>query len=190
MYSKTEQLKHNKPPKVKKKKCKYCKSYFEVKRPLQVVCEDVNCAIEYGKIVKAKKHRQNLKAFNNNDKTILRAKAQSLANKYGRLRDLKSGRITCVTCNKTANKWDGGHCFPTSIYPSIRYYTPQIGMQCINCNQYNGGRPLEYEAYLRIKLGDEKVDWLKSQHRASRKYSVEYLQKLIKVFTKKIKKLT
>ena len=181
--------------KPKKKKCKNCLSFFIPDRLMQTTCS-FECAIEYSNKPKVQKkyitdkHRELKKEFKENDKTLLRVKIQRLANKYGRMMDYQRWlREGCITCGIKTGKVDGGHFLPTSTYPSIRYYSKQIKCQCINCNQYNGGKTVEYEAKMRLMYGDDFVNNLKNEHRNSRKYSVEYMQKYIRVINKRVKKL-
>jgi hypothetical protein len=115
--------------------------------------------------------------------------AQKLVNRYARLRDFKENGLRCVTCSSTTGKRDGGHFLPTSGYSAIRYNTNQIHQQCVNCNQYNGGRPKEYRVFMIKKYGLEYVENLESSRNKTRSYSVEYYQKLIRVVRKKIKKI-
>ena len=181
--------------KPKEKKCKNCLKQFTPDRPMQSCC-GFECSIEWSSKPKVQKkyivdkQRELKKEFKENDKTLLRVKIQRLANKYGRMMDyqrwLKEG---CITCGIKTGKVDGGHFLPTSTYPSIRYYSKQIKCQCINCNQYNGGKTVEYEAKMRLMYGDDFVNNLKNEHRNSRKYSVEYMQKYIRVINKRVKKL-
>ena len=174
----------------KTKKCKYCKERFEYMNSFQPFCFKDECILQHNQKTKEKKSKELKKEFRENDKSLLRVKIQRLANKYGRMMDyqrwLKEG---CITCGIKTGKVDGGHFLPTSTYPSIRYYSKQIKCQCINCNQYNGGKTVEYEAKMRLMYGDDFVNNLKNEYRNSRKYSVEYMQKYIRVINKRVKKL-
>ena len=176
--------------KPKEKKCRYCKNKFIPFNSFQSFCFKEECIKQHNKQEREKKDRKAKKEFKENDKTLLRVKIQRLANKYGRMMDyqrwLKEG---CITCGIKTGKVDGGHFLPTSTYPSIRYYSKQIKCQCINCNQYNNGKPLEYEAKMRLMYGNDFVDNLLKEHRVSKNYNVEYMQKYIRVINKRVKKL-
>lgn len=159
-------------------------------------CEKMKCRQDYAmkhlsNKVKEKKTqaRRELRAFNESDKTVLKQLAQMLVNKYARLRDYLENGLRCVTCNSITGKRDGGHFLPTSGYSSIRYNTNQIHQQCVNCNQYNGGRYKEYRVFMIDKYSLEYVENLEAQKGVIRGYSVEYYQRLIKVVRKKINKL-
>ena len=173
------------------RKCKHCKTKFKPISSFMAYClQNDECITESNKQFKAKKSRELKKEFKENDKTLLRRKIQALANKYGRLMDYQRWtKEGCITCRSKSGKVDGGHFLPTSTYPSIRYYAKQIKCQCINCNQYNGGKPIEYEAKMRSLYGNDFVDKLKQEHRKSSSYSVEYMKKYIMVIGKRVKKL-
>lgn len=175
---------------LKQKKCRYCKEYFTPFNSLQPFCFKTECIQEHNKVTREKKARKVKKEFKERDKSLLRKKIQSVANKYGRLMDyqryLQEG---CITCGKIGGKVDGGHFLPTSTYPSIRYFSKQIKCQCIRCNQYSGGMPLEYEAKMRLMYGNDLVDSLKNEHRKSATYSIEYMKKYIRIISKRNKKL-
>lgn len=180
---------------VKQKKCKNinCGIMFTPERPMQTTCCPFPCAIEYSKQLQAKKQgsekRKAKKEFNENDRVLLRAKAQRLANKYARLRDQYENGYRCCTCGITKGKMDGGHFLPTSSYSAIRYNTNQIHQQCVGCNQFRHGMPKEYRTFMIEKYGDKYVEKLESLKGITRGYSTQYLQKLIKVLLKKTKRV-
>lgn len=188
--SKEQQLFKQKKP--TKKRCKLCKKLFVPSREMQPCCSyaheleyvsnNIDLLVESGKKLRNKEKKKA------KQEATLDKRVQDLAQRYGRLRELSRGNDFCVTCGSKANKYDGGHCFPKSTYTAIRYYTLQINPQCVNCNRYNGGRPLEYEKYMRKRFGDEKYEWLSSQRRVTRKYTKEYKEKYLRVMGKRIKR--
>lgn len=178
---------------MKNKKCKNCLKMFTPERAMQSCCS-FECSIEWAKKPKAQKQykmekkKELIEKYP--DKSLLRKKIQSLANKYGRLMDYQRYLLEgCITCGSKNGKIDGGHFLPTSTYPTIRYFSKQIKCQCVRCNQYGGGMPLQYENKMRILYGDNFVNNLKQEHRKSANYSIEYMKKYIRVISKRIKKL-
>lgn len=198
MFTKEQQLKKNKKP--KQKRCKECKKLFTPERELQPCCS-YDCNIKHlesnlkglvnqGKTNRKKEARKQKSELDNNDKSMLRRKVQAVANRYGKLMDYPRWKEEgCITCGIKTGKVDGGHFLPTSKYPSIRYFAKQIKGQCIRCNQYNNGMPLEYDSKMRELYGNNFVDKLRENHRKSANYSVEYMQKYIRIIGKRIKKL-
>ena len=188
-YTKADQLKRNKKP--TRKRCKECKTLFVPTRGMQPCCsykcETLHIDNNLNSLIADGKKNRIKDAKKEKSKTTLKKRVQDLSQKYGRLREKSRGNILCVTCG-SANSKDGGHFLKKSNYPSIRYYTLQINPQCVTCNQYGDGMPVEYEEYMRVRFGDEKVNWLKSQLRVSRKYSTEYLERYLKIMGKRIKR--
>lgn len=175
---------------VKEKKCKVCRQIYAPTRPLQKVCS-MQCAIELANNTKdrlqATKTRQDRRKAKERLKTRadwLR-EAQALVNKYVRLRDKDQG---CISCNKPPNwhgQWHASHFRPT-VQSAVRFNLWNIHKACSVCNNWKSGNLSSYEPAIRLKIGDEKVEWLKSQTQPHT-YSVEYLAKLKKIFAKKIK---
>jgi hypothetical protein len=177
---------------VRKKTCKVCKKKFGPDRLMQTTCS-FECAVEYARMQEQKRKKkatvERKREHRQNDRVWLRAEAQRLANKWGRLADeLKHGR-RCITCGSTTGKMDGGHAFPTSSYGSIRYYTTQINQQCYQCNRIHSGRYGEYRLILREIYGDEFVDYLEANRGVIRKYSTEWYQRFIVIARKRIRQL-
>lgn len=177
---------------MKTKKCKVCKEQFHPERQLQQVCSAL-CASEYGRRHLAKKKlevkkiaRKELKQFNDSDVKGRTKVAKQVVQEYARLRDINE---PCISCRKpTAKQWDGGHFMNAEFYSKVRFNTWNIHKQCSHCNDFSASNALEYEKHLIIKIGKEKVEWLKQQ-KGVQKYTAEYLNKLIRIFRKKIRKM-
>ena len=109
--------------------------------------------------------------------------AQAVVNRYVRLRDTHLG---CCSCDKPSTwdgQWHASHFRSVGAAPSVRFNLWNIHKSCSVCNNWLSGNLSEYEPRLRIKIGNEKVDFLRSSNSASG-YEVEYLQRLIRVFKK------
>lgn len=193
MYTKQYQLHKKKPvvEKVKKprrKKCKNkaCGKYFEPMRDFQKCCCPM-CAIDFATDPKNKKTNitQRKREFKLNDKTYLLKLAQKEVNTYIRVRDAASNCISCgyIFGNRQAH---ASHYKPVGANQHLRFYTLNIHKSCSICNTHLSGNLREYRPKLIDKIGLEKVEAIESNHDV-KKYSVEYLQRLIKVVRKKIK---
>lgn len=159
--------------KTKRRRCKECKQWF-VPYGMAVVCS-FECAVAYGKKTAAKaearkakevkaKERNQKADFRLKDTKWLKAKAQEHCNRYIRLRDEKCG---CISCGTMADiKYDAGHFIPAGRCIPLRYNELNIHKQCTRCNTRLSGNLTAYEAALRIKLGNEVVEWLKEIGRA------------------------
>ena len=172
---------------MKSKKCKNCKKIFVPERQMQSCCS-FECSIEWAKKLqqksKEKKANKIKKDFKANDKSELLKLAQMIVNKYIRLRDLNK---PCCTCGHLEGRqFHAGHFENVGGKGQLRFYTLNIHKQCSICNNWKSGNLAEYERFMINKYGIDFVEKLKSNNQRAN-YSVEYLQRLIKVFRKKIK---
>ena len=171
----------------KRKRCKCCRKMFTPTRPMQTVCS-FECSIEHSKKPKVQKAYQleakKELAKKHPDKSKLLKQAQTLVNRYVRLRDKNK---PCISCGHKGNRQiHGGHFRPAGQVPQLRFYTLNIFAQCSICNNYKSGNLNEYRESLINRFGIEFVESLESNHE-TKKYSPEYLERLKEVFSKKIK---
>lgn len=194
MLTKKQQLNHNKKPKRKRCKNKDCNKLFTPQREMQPCCcyscemnyalKNVDKLVEDGKKLRKKDNAKKKQEVKKDDKGGLKETAQKTVNKYIRLRDELE---PCISCGKyEALQWDAGHFKNVHGHPQIRFYTLNIWKQCSYCNDQLRSNPAEYERSLIKKLGLKKVEEIK-QNISVKKYSVEYLKRLTKVFRKKIR---
>lgn len=172
----------------KPKTCKQCGSLFTPARPLQRVCSPI-CASRLVKEAK-KQERESVKVRKEaiKSKADWAREAQSVVNKYVRLRDAHLG---CVSCDKPANwqgQWHGSHFRSVGAATAVRFNLWNIHKACSVCNNWKSGNLSEYEPRLMEKIGSDKVDWLRTQNQLVR-YDVPYLKRLKKIFTKKVKRM-
>jgi len=114
--------------------------------------------------------------------------AQSVVNRYARLRDAHLG---CASCDRPANwngQWHGSHFRSVGAASAVRFNLWNIHKACSICNNWKSGNLSDYEPRLRARIGDAKVDWLRTQNQRA-DYPVEYLKRLKRVFTKKCNRL-
>jgi len=192
MITKKQQLYKVKKP--KRKKCKECKQLFTPTRDLQPCCgydcevkhidNNLKGLVSHGEDMREKENKKKKKEFKDNDKKTLLIRAKESVNEYIRLRDKGN---TCISCGHTGNrKINAGHFRPAGANQQLRFYTLNIFLQCEQCNSYLAANLIPYRINLISKLGLEKVEEIEANH-TTKKYTVEYLQKLIRVFRKKIK---
>ena len=159
-----------------KRKCKSCGNSI---RDYVVVNNSAFCSIEvavkYGyenrnKGAKIVHKEQKKKDAVRKKKLITRSqwfdKKQKLVNQY--VREVKEADQPCCTCNQFKDSYDCGH------YKAVgrggadrrRFTLMNLHRQCRHCNSFNGGKPVEYRAYLIERYGIDKVLWLEdeSQH--------------------------
>ena len=177
--------------KAKRRKCGGCKQSFDVER-LTFVGLDAFCSADCGtviaikrystaKLVKEKEQRTHdrvRKAELNRTVKHWRPRAQDVFNKFIRLRD--SG-LPCISCNESAKAvesdrlrlgghWDAGHFRSRGAMPELRFNEDNVHKQCKNCNgaEKNAKKrdtvAKSYQYYLRLRIGDERVDFLLGPH--------------------------
>ena len=180
---------------IKPKTCRICKAKYTPRASTQVVCSP-QCAIELVKRksiakertekrlerVKTKKAIDSIKTL-----TELANEAQFYVNKYVRLRDEKQGCISCDKDRYWHGQWHASHLKSRGANSALRFHLWNIHKACSVCNNYLSGNVAEFERRLRVRIGDDKVDYLNS-HERSIVYDRDYLIRLKKVFIKMCKR--
>lgn len=189
------QAKQHKP-----KKCKSCGAVFVPQRSMQQACT-VPCAIALAAKQKAQKEAR---AKRDERKSLAERKAklktrrewiaecQAVVNKVARLRDILAGH-GCISCGarpeaRFGGAMDAGHFRSVGSAAHMRFFLPQIRLQCVKCNRYLGSNAVEYRKGLIERIGIERVEEIESMQWTA-KFSVEYLQRLKKVMQKKARRL-
>lgn len=173
---------------LKQKKCKNCLQYFVPEREMQPVCS-FECAIEWSKKPKAQKaykmekKKELIEKYPDKSKWL--ANAQTVVNAYVRLRDKNK---PCISCGYVGDsrKWNAGHFRPQGGNQQLRFNLLNLHKQCEQCNSYKSGNLVPYRENLIKKIGLDRVEQIEANQERGN-YTVEYLQRLIKVFRKKIK---
>jgi hypothetical protein len=191
--TKLAQLKKVHKPKRKRCKLKSCNKLFVPGRAMQPCCSfahefeyatsNIDELVKDGAKLREKEIKEKKKAFKINDTKNLIEIAQNTVNKYIKLRDKNEPCISCKTFNA---KWDSGHYESVGGNKQLRFNTLNIHKQCYYCNCHLSANLQPYRINLINKIGLEKVERLEQDH-SIKKYDVEYLTKLIKIFRKKIK---
>lgn len=185
---------------IKPRKCRQCKAVFTPARSLQSVCSPA-CAAEHAKKLAAQKAAR---ANRDERKSIAERKAklktrsdwkkeaQDAVNKVARFRDILAGR-GCISCGarpdwRFGGSVDAGHYRSVGSAPHLRYYLPNIHLQCKRCNRDLGSNTVEYRKGLVQRVTINRVEEIESMQWTA-KWSVEYLQRLKKVMNKKARRL-
>lgn len=167
---------------------------------MQAVC-GVACAITVAVAKKEKEQRKEAQAERRADKAKRERlktrsewmkEAQAAVNRYCRLRDIKAGR-GCITCGAPfrgtfGGAFDAGHMISRGSAPQLKFRTDNIALQCVKDNRYLGGLALDFRRAMIERIGLEKVEALESMQGPA-KFTVEYLQRIKRIFTKKAHRL-
>lgn len=151
-------------------------------------CCSFECSIEWAKKPKAQKaykmekKKELIEKYPDKSKWL--ANAQTVVNTYVRLRDLNK---PCCSCGHFGDRqFHAGHYQNVGGHQQLRFYTLNIHKQCSICNNWRSSNNEQYRPFMINKYGLEFVESLESNQERGN-YTVEYLQRLIKVFRKKIK---
>jgi hypothetical protein len=110
--------------------------------------------------------------------------AQTAFNAYIRLRDDDK---PCISCGRYhQGQYHAGHYRTTAAAPQIRFNTYNVHKQCSVCNNHKSGNIVEYRINLIGRIGQDRLEELEN-NQASRPYSIEYLQRLKRIFQKKVR---
>lgn len=169
----------------KYRKCRYCGEKKVPYGSLQPFCFSNECIKAHNEATRKKKAKKDIQKSRSQDKSIQLKKAQEVINQYVRLRDQNKSCISCGTTNQTI-QYHAGHFKPIGVNQQLRFNLLNIHKQCSRCNNYLSGNLVPYRENLIEKIGIERVEALESD-KSTRKYDIEYLHRLIKVFRKKIR---
>jgi hypothetical protein len=189
-----------KPPRSKKCRNRDCGKTFVPLRSMQCVCSPT-CALALA----AKQRTQKEARAKRDERVSLRERraklktrqewineARDAVNKVVRLRDILAGH-GCISCGarpqfRFGGAVDAGHYRSVGSAPHMRFYLPNIHLQCKRCNRDLGSNTVEYRKGLVERIGINRVEEIESMQWTA-KWSVEYLQRLKKVMNKKSRRL-
>ena len=179
-----------------KKRCKFCKEYGydHIKINAGSFC-NFDHATKWGLEQSSKKKEKASKKvfaekkrkFYENDVKTRKKAAKLACHLYIRTRDKD---LNCMCCERPLGKnYDAGHFLESGNNPKIRFHEDNIHAQSVYCNQYKGGDSGDYEGNLRKKIGDSKVDWLKSQKGGAMKRTAQDYKEIELYYKQKLKEL-
>ncbi|WP_318833683.1 recombination protein NinG [Burkholderia cepacia] len=155
---------------LKPKRCPSCKTTFTPVRSLQKVCGPL-CATAWAKKLadqKAARARRDERKSLAERKAKLKTRsdwikeAQAVVNRVARLRDILAGH-GCISCGarpdaRFGGAVDAGHFRSVGSAGHMRFYLPNIRLQCKKCNRDLGGSHTNYRIGLIERIGIERVE--------------------------------
>lgn len=177
----------------KEYKCKVCgKPFVKTFSSTQKVCSP-ECAIKLARdnVQKAQERAEKKKQRERKAKLKSRSEwlkeAQSVFNKFIRLRDKNE---PCISCGRYhQGQYHAGHYRSVGACPELRFCELNVHKQCAPCNDHKSGNIIEYRINLINKIGADKVAWLERQDHEPKKYTIEDCKAIIKHYKAKIKEL-
>lgn len=163
---------------IRKRKCKVCKAWYEPYTSTQQVCS-IPCSLELVKQQNLKKAEAKHKARKRELTPIseFHKKAQAAFNAFIRERDKG---LSCVSCGRMhQGQWHAGHYQPVGRKPALRYSEVNCHRQCSVCNNHHSGQLVDYRKNLITRVGLDIVEWLERDHEP-RKWTRDELEVLAK----------
>jgi hypothetical protein len=179
---------------VKPKKCKVCKTEFMPFTSTAVVC-GFKCAEEYAKRSRDRREASLKRTERVKTKKAIEAiqpksywlkKAQTVVNRYTRLRDKDEG---CVSCDKPSTwqgQWHASHYRSVGSAPHLRFDERNVHKSCSVCNNHLSGNQINYRIRLVQKFGIEFVESLEADHKPKH-FTVDDIKGIIETYKQKCK---
>ena len=177
---------------VKLKECRQCGSKFSPWSSTQTVCGRV-CASKLVKTEKKIKNSQERAQFlERKEKLKPRSKweeeCRAIVQKIARIRDRNDGCISCDLPATWQGQWHGSHFRSHGAASAVQFHLWNIHKSCSGCNHHKSGNIINYEPRLIAKIGQEKVDWLRSQNQIVR-HDVDYYKRFKRVMGKRLRRM-
>jgi hypothetical protein len=169
-------------------RCKNCKEKFEPIRFNHKYCLKDECIRAFVSEVKEKSWKETkvrLKEGLKTNQDWLK-EAQTIFNKYIRLRDMG---LLCVSCNTVPKKKNAGHYFSSGGHSNVRFDEDNVHLQCEHCNTYLSGNLLNYQIGIEKRIGADKLIELQAKAHIEKRWTVDELKEIIKKYKTKVRSL-
>jgi len=169
-------------------RCKKCKEKFEPIRFNHKYCLKDECIKAFVEEVKANQWKTTKKRMKEDLKTLQDwlKEAQTIFNKYVRLRDQG---LNCISCNKPPLKKNCGHYFSSGGHSNVRFDEDNCHLQCEHCNTYLSGNLLNYQIGIQKRIGAQKLLELQERAHVTKKWTIEELKEIIQTYKTKVRQL-
>lgn len=169
-------------------RCKNCKEKFEPIRFNHKYCLKDECIRAFVAETKEKMWKQTKTRMKEDLKTTQDwlKEAQTIFNKYIRLRDMG---LLCISCNTVPKKKNAGHYFSSGGHSNVRFDEDNVHLQCEHCNTYLSGNLLNYQIGIEKRIGAEKLIELQAKAHLEKRWSVDELKEIIKEYKTKVRQL-
>jgi nitrogen fixation protein len=181
---------------LKPRRCRCCGKPYTPISSMSKACS-VPCALDLVRQANARKEaraKRDERAATRVAKEKLKSRAdylreaQTAVNAYVRLRDANE---PCISCDRPATwggQWHASHYRSVGSNPGWRFNLLNINRSCSICNAWLSGNIGGYRPRLIEKIGIERVEMLE-QESPVRKYDIEYLKRLKRIFREKARRI-
>lgn len=169
-------------------RCKNCKDKFEPIRFNHKFCLKDDCIKAFVEEVKLRQWKETKVKMKNDLKTTQDwlKEAQTIFNKYVRLRDMG---LVCVSCQQPPKKKNAGHYFSQGGHSNVRFDEDNVHLQCEHCNTFLSGNLLNYQIGIQKRIGAQKLLELQERAHVTKKWSIEELKEIIQTYKTKVREL-
>lgn len=169
-------------------RCKNCKDKFEPIRFNHKYCLKDECIRAFVSEVKEKSWKETKVRLKDGLKTNQDwlKEAQTIFNKYIRLRDMG---LLCISCNTLPKKKNAGHYFSSGGHSNVRFDEENVHLQCEHCNTYLSGNLLNYQIGIEKRIGADRLIELQGRAHLEKRWSVDELKEIIKKYKTKVRGL-
>lgn len=95
---------------------------------------------------------------------------------------------TCFTCNASGKMLQCGH-FVSRMYLATRWEEDNCRPQCVGCNIWGSGKPLDFEENLTKELGAKRVQELKDARKQVLKLNEAFYREKVAHYTALLKEV-
>jgi hypothetical protein len=169
-------------------RCKNCKEKFEPIRFNHKFCLKDECIKAFVEEVKTNQWKTTKKRMKEDLKTLQDwlKEAQTIFNKYIRLRDMG---LVCISCQQPPKKKNCGHYFSSGGHSNVRFDEDNCHLQCEHCNTYLSGNLLNYQIGIQKRIGAQKLLELQERAHLTKKWTIDELKEIIKTYKTKVRSL-
>ena len=169
-------------------RCKNCKEKFEPIRFNHKFCLKDECIKAFVEEVKTNQWKTTKKRMKEDLKTLQDwlKEAQTIFNKYIRLRDMG---LNCISCGQPPKKKNAGHYFSSGGHSNVRFDEDNVHLQCEHCNTFLSGNLLNYQIGIEKRIGADRLIELQARAHLTKKWTIEELKEIIKKYKSKVRQL-
>ena len=162
-------------------RCKNCKEKFESIRFNHKFCLKDECIKAFVEEVKTNQWKTTKKRMKEDIKTLQDwlKEAQTIFNKYIRLRDMG---LVCISCQQPPKKRNCGHYFSSGGHSNVRFDEDNCHLQCEHCNTFLSGNLLNYQIGIQKRIGAQKLLELQERAHVTKKWTIDELKEIIKKY--------
>lgn len=170
-------------------RCKHCKNKFTPIRFNMKYCTEIECLKAFSEEIKQKTWKETKTRMKTDLKTNQDwlKEAQTIFNKFIRLRD---NGLWCISCGLPPKKKNAGHYFSSGGHSNVRFDEDNVHLQCEACNTYLSGNLLNYQIGIEKRIGAAKLIELQGKAHLEKRWSVEELKEIIRIYKNKVNQLT